>query len=329
MLTSIHQQIRGKEALAVLKDMVVSYPCSTCYASLENGQALSASDRDLARYESHTKHPSDDSIFFGGGDIGAWRIVLSSRAYRDLQRYNAEPKIMKSLNSTFTELAAGNFNATLVQSKSGAPRIPLWLTKWRSGTSLLWQIDIAPGPGPDMEQQALKVWTVGSVTTAQSTLDEVKKYQMSLSETHVARCLELGDVLHGKKLPKIHGLSGNSIDTQPRTALDIRLVDQAFLDTFNKSFTMTSKMLRSIIEQDTTAEFPFDLSPTEMQILQHVSSPTFILGRSGTGKTTCLVFKMITRYLASYNSSPEKPVQQVRVIKCSLTEGCISTSNSC
>ena len=26
-------------------------------------------------------------MFFGGGDIGAWRIVLSSRAYGELQRY--------------------------------------------------------------------------------------------------------------------------------------------------------------------------------------------------------------------------------------------------
>ena len=264
-------------------------------------------------------------MFFGGGDMGAWRIVLSSRAYRDLQRYNAEPRIMKSLDSTFTQLAAGNFKATLVQSKSGAPRIPLWLTKWRSGTSLLWQIDIAPGPGPNMEQQAVKVWTVGPVETTQSTIDEVKKYQMSLSETHVARCLELGDVLHDKKLPRVYDHLGNFRDAQPRTAIDVRLVDQAFLDTFNKSFTMTSKMLRSIIEQDTTAEFPFDLSPTEMEIIQHVSTPTLILGRSGTGKTTCLVFKMITRYLASYNSSPQKPVHQVRVIQYGLTEGCIST----
>ena len=33
--------------------------------------------------------------------------------------------------------------------------------------------------------------------------------------------------------------------------------------------------------------------------MDHFLTPAFILGRSGTGKTTCLVYKLVGRYLFS------------------------------
>ena len=293
--------------------MVRSYPCRICYTFLESGSALPIFDADVTGYGGPSTH-LDASTLFVGEDIGVWRIILSSRAYRDLQHYEAERKIMKSLHAKFVELAAGDFRATLVQPKSGAPRIPLYLTKWRSRTSFLWQVDLAPGSRPDMEQQVIKVWTLGSTEMIQSTLDEVKKYQISLPETHVARCHEKNEVLKDKWLPKVYDQLGNPLTLPPKANIDVRLVDQAFLDTFNKSFTVTSNMLHSIIDQDVKAEYPFDLSPAEMEIIQHVKTPTLILGRSGTGKTTCLILKMIAKYLASYNISPQAPPRQVCVI---------------
>lgn len=278
--------------------MVKSYPCRICYTFLESGSALPVFDVDVTGYNNPSTH-LHGSRLFSGEDIGVWRIVLSSRAYRDLRHYEAEPKIMKSLHAKFVELAAGDFKATLVQPRSGAPRIPLYLTKWRSGTSFLWQVDLAPGSRPHLEQQTIKIWTLGTTEIIQSTLDEVKKYQMSLAETYVVRCLEKNNVLQDKRLPKVYDQLGNTLAPPDKTNIDVRIVDQAFIDTFNKSFTVTSNMLCSIIEQDVKAEYPFDLSPAEMEIIQHVQTPTLILGRSGTGKTTCLVLKMIAKYLAS------------------------------
>ena len=306
--------------------MFRSYPCRICYNFLESGSALPIVDADVTGY---TSPALDGSSLFVGEDLGDWRIVLSARAFRNLQRYEAEPKIMKSLHAKFGELAAGDFKATLVRPKSGAPKVPLYLTKWRSGTSFLWQVDLAPSSRPDMEQQVIKVWTLGSTEMIQSTLDEVKRYQISLPETYVARCLEENNVQQHKRLPKVYDQLGNTLATPPKPNVDVRLVDQAFIDTFNKSFTITSNMLRSIIEQDVKAEYPFDLSPAEIEIIQHVKTPTLILGRSGTGKTTCLILKMVAKYLASYNSSSQAPARQVRMIHLNsygelLTTGTVS-----
>lgn len=58
-------------------------------------------------------------------------------------------------------------------------------------------------------------------------------------------------------------------------------------------------------------EFPFDLSPEEMEIVSHFNTSSLILGRSGTGKTTCLVFKILAKYRARQYIAEEGPVRQV------------------
>ena len=69
--------------------------------------------------------------------------------------------------------------------------------------------------------------------------------------------------------------------------------------------------MRSVIMNDVTAEFAFDLSKGGMNVINHFKSASLILGRSGTGKTTCLVFKLVAQYLARRKISGEKPKRQV------------------
>lgn len=56
--------------------------------------------------------------------------------------------------------------------------------------------------------------------------------------------------------------------------------------------------------------FPIDPSNEEIKIINHFKTPAFILGRSGTGKTTCLIYKMVSRYLTA-NAEEDAPVRQV------------------
>ena len=175
----------------------------------------------------------------------------------------------------------------------------------------LCQIDLAPGPELNMEQQVIKIWAIGSQSTFSIIADEVAKFQKSYSQEHVNNCLEAGVLVRGKQDPIVYQRPGNTQAFQGSTDLDIRLVNQDFTDTFNKSFTVTEEMLQSIIDQDLAAEFPFDMSEMELQIIQHSGTPTLIMGRSGTGKTTCLVFRMIHRNFATLRASPESPARQV------------------
>ncbi|KAJ3099505.1 hypothetical protein HDU97_002994 [Phlyctochytrium planicorne] len=52
------------------------------------------------------------------------------------------------------------------------------------------------------------------------------------------------------------------------------------------------------------AEFPFSLSKSENDIVRHPDS-LLLCGRSGTGKTSCIVFRMLSMYYAYYSTVPK------------------------
>jgi len=298
------------ETLLILEEILKTFPCRLCQEFLKHGVAIPQFRNNIADIEGGLEIPHEE-IFSHSKGIGDWQVVLSSRAYRNLQNIKEDRRTMSTLQAKLTGLADGGARSDTLRFRSEAPRIPLRVMKCSSNAHLLWQVDIAPGPEANMEQQVIKIWTVGSEKAFETMLDDIKRFQKGLSETRVARSLEVGPLLRGKRWPQVYEQSGNTRDLRPQTALDIRLINQEFIDTFNKSFTLTQDVLHSIIQRDLTAEYPFDLSQIEMRIIQHFKTPTLILGRSGTGKTTCLIFKMIAKYVASYKASPQQPARQV------------------
>ena len=68
--------------------------------------------------------------------------------------------------------------------------------------------------------------------------------------------------------------------------------------------------MHSILSNDLSAVFPFHLSREEVGVIRHFRTASLILGRSGTGKTTCLVFKLVGKYLASRAVADEKSARQ-------------------
>ena len=79
----------------------------------------------------------------------------------------------------------------------------------------------------------------------------------------------------------------------------------------NKFYALTEPMIQAILANDLTAELPFDLSSDEIQVIGHFQTASLILGRSGTGKTTCLAFKLVGKYLARRKLQGAKPLRQV------------------
>ena len=66
----------------------------------------------------------------------------------------------------------------------------------------------------------------------------------------------------------------------------------------DKFYSFTKLVMDSFLANDLTAEFPPDMSPEEIDVVMHNESGTLIMGRSGTGKTTCLVQKLARNYTA-------------------------------
>lgn len=77
----------------------------------------------------------------------------------------------------------------------------------------------------------------------------------------------------------------------------------------DKFYSLTEPLLGSLLS-NLTFEVPFELSPEELRIVSHFTTSTLILGRSGTGKTTCLVFKLLAQFQARSLISEEEPIRQ-------------------
>ena len=62
---------------------------------------------------------------------------------------------------------------------------------------------------------------------------------------------------------------------------------------------------------DAEVDFPFRVSPAEQRIIElNAPESIILLGRSGTGKTTCAVFRMFAHWLASWREG--QPFNMVR-----------------
>ena len=76
----------------------------------------------------------------------------------------------------------------------------------------------------------------------------------------------------------------------------------------DKFYALTKPVMDSFLAMNLTAEFPPDMSPEEIDVVKHNESGTLIMGRSGTGKTTCLVQKLARNYtvLKSVGQAPRQ-----------------------
>jgi len=88
-------------------------------------------------------------------------------------------------------------------------------------------------------------------------------------------------------------------------------MNQDTIDMANKFYALTAPVTRSILANNLNAEFPFGLSQDEIQVIGHFQTASLILGRSGTGKTTCLVFKLVGKHLARKRLPGERRIRQV------------------
>ena len=63
----------------------------------------------------------------------------------------------------------------------------------------------------------------------------------------------------------------------------------------------TQATIDNLVSQNLGVKFPLAFSKEELRVVKNYKASTIILGSSGTRKTTCLVYKLVGRYLA-YNS---------------------------
>lgn len=148
------------------------------------------------------------------------------------------------------------------------------------------------------------------------SIDRVVTLQQTYNHDLVRQCRQQPTFADGKNIPiRFDNLIQDITKSIHRsTHLDVRVIDQETIEMANKFYALTAPMMHSIVANDLNAEFPVDVSQDEIQIISHFDTSSLILGRSGTGKTTCLVFKLIGKHLARRKLPDERRIRQVSTV---------------
>ncbi|KAL9124703.1 MAG: hypothetical protein Q9217_005994 [Psora testacea] len=314
-------ELEGKKTYDMLGELISTFPCGPCFKALSRNSSRPRQTVAVEVSKAATMN-TDLCLDILGKTIGQWRVLLSARALQHLQYL--EHAEIAPVQRKLMDLASGIWHIRLVKTDENghALRIPLAKTKsGRAGSNdrfILWQLDIGPSANNTMSQQIIKIWDFGIDSALSKTVGRVAKLQEMYTKETVDRCHCNSEPVNGKWLPILFAEANQTTSANKTAELDVRNVDQDTIDMANKFYALTDPVMQSIIDNDLTAEFPFDLSNQEKVVISHFKTASLILGRSGTGKTACLVFKLVGKYLARQAIVDEVPIRQVFLTRSGL-----------
>ncbi|KIM48469.1 hypothetical protein M413DRAFT_440213 [Hebeloma cylindrosporum] len=266
--------------------------------------------------------PMKAALYFESAEgFGEWRILISSRADRDLREARrGDAKHFKTIIKKIKELSRGHFSDDNQKRLNGPnTEIPIYEAKMERDSRLIYQVDCIPEYDTDSDAQMdQRLW------------DSVGHQLARKGKEYRRRCiyrrrLQAGDnVFTPACFPAAEEAKGDDalvVPELPRESLE----EMHSLLVLEKFVTLSQVGIKKCIIADMDVAHVFNVSPQEKEIVEHPYS-CYVLGRSGTGKTTTMLFKMlgIQRAYSMRKDSMQKPrqlfVTQSRVLAGKVEE---------
>ncbi|KAF8974058.1 hypothetical protein BDZ97DRAFT_421872 [Flammula alnicola] len=260
--------------------------------------------------------PMKAALYFDSAEgFGEWRILISTRADRDLREARRkDPNSFKIIIKKIKELSKGHFSDDNQKRLNGPnTEIPIYEAKMKRDSRLI--IDCIPEYDASVERQIIKIFGVYTHAQIDKRLWDSIGHQLARKgREYRRRCLfrnrphVAGDnVFPPACFPPAEQVreEDSVIPELPRESLE----EMHSLLVLEKFVPFSQALLNSIIA-DLDVAYVFNVSPQEKEIIEHPYS-CYVLGRSGTGKTTTMLFKMlgIERAYAMRKDSMPKPRQ--------------------
>ncbi|KAH7446733.1 hypothetical protein KP509_01G071000 [Ceratopteris richardii] len=227
----------------------------------------------------------------------SWLILLSEDALRAFQR---QPFLMQGFLKEAKALARGKWSMSRVLSR-GPSDIPIFETIISDKNAVIWDVSVTYVHPLTVYMQVIKIRNVILRDDAQSTVDSIVALHRGYSEKYAKACLSM---LRGSEptAPPPLTFDLDSIMCSEEWALHSeggsRPLGDKEIPTFKRFVPLSRTLIKAINLFGTKGEIPFLLSREEYEVVDKKGS-VVLLGRSGTGKTTCLVFRLYNEYRAS------------------------------
>ncbi|KAH6917671.1 hypothetical protein BKA70DRAFT_1139349 [Coprinopsis sp. MPI-PUGE-AT-0042] len=244
--------------------------------------------------------PMKAALYFDSAEgFGEWRILLSTRAdgnLRDWRRRDAE--FFKIIIKKIKELSCGHFSADN-QKRLNKPDVdfPIFEAKMTRDTRLVYQIDCVPEYDSNFESQVIKVFGIYTHAQIDKRFWDSMGYQLcKKGKEYRDRCkfrskpFNAGDyVVEPASFPPVEVETKDDIIVPELPEKDLGEIHSLLV---LEKFVMMSQALLNSILADLDVAHVFNVTPHEKEIIEHPFS-CYVLGRSGTGKTTTMLFKML------------------------------------
>ncbi|CAH1769211.1 12640_t:CDS:2, partial [Entrophospora sp. SA101] len=236
-------------------------------------------------------------------ELGPWDVLLSSDAIADMKKL--EPLAIKAVMEKLMQISSGKWNKYGLQHTVQSCIVPVYEVELPDygGLKILWQVDYGFSIRRNSLMQHVAIWTV---TVNQEQINEILENVSLLHQVytpeHKCWCTLQQQIGKGNIiLPKSSfGDEETTKSTQSRLMKnqtdDENLLKVHEMLTTNKFVPLSKNLFRSLVRGGT--KFTFQVSKLEYEIINHPSS-AIVIGRSGTGKTTCIEFRLLGSYWAS------------------------------
>ncbi|KAJ5674702.1 uncharacterized protein N7477_004636 [Penicillium maclennaniae] len=306
--------IQNEKIPELLHKALDSFPCRLCLERVTGTTSTFAGFLDHRDCQALTNSHSID-IF--GKKVGLWKVLLSDAAMKNAKKL-ARAGDFSRVEQKLRELASGAWKGKDLSRLTGSKKqrqemiIPILQAHVSRTMSILWHLDVGfEHQSPGVQQQIVKVWQItSSDDEVDAAINQIISLQSYIAPEIARLCLTRpGQHPNGVFFPnKLGPTQGVYAKMKPMGAARI---DHALIEMSNKFFNVTEPFLKSIVSNTDLEEFPFDLSPEEMEIIGHFNTSSLILGRSGTGKTTCLLFKILAKHRARQKMPDGKAARQL------------------
>ncbi|KDN37502.1 hypothetical protein RSAG8_10101, partial [Rhizoctonia solani AG-8 WAC10335] len=225
----------------------------------------------------HIRPLAAAKYFDEGTGLGAWNIIISGRAVKDLRHIQKDGShVFGMVYKKIMELSQGFFSDDNQKRLLGLDtEVPIYEAKVSRDLRIVYQVDLDTDIDAKVDKQSKASWACLHRETPRARGQNVTLPGHFKHE-------------EGMEAP-VEPPPTNSAPLEGMTEQDF--LDLHSLIALEKFIPMSQSLVTSILN-NSDANHVFHVSAKEKEIIYHESA-CFVLGRSGTGKTTSILFKMI------------------------------------
>ncbi|KAG1841504.1 hypothetical protein F4604DRAFT_1598121 [Suillus subluteus] len=227
--------------------------------------------------------------FENANGFGEWQILISSEAYKHLREHRrADKKIFKIIYKKIKHLSHGQFSADNHKRLNGPDAgIPVFEAKMTKDLRLVYQIDCVPDRDGEV---FIKVYGIYGHSELGRIWNALGNHLARRGAEYRRRCMFRTKPADNVILPASFPPTEPEPEI-PASPLDLSAKDMEHVDNLILGHLHRLILAKGLIaNQD--VHHVFMLSPQEQKVVESTTS-CYVLGRSGTGKTTTMLFKIL------------------------------------